>query len=183
RFGNPLDGDGDGTGGDDLVRSFSVVIPAGFVLESRSDDSIPAATPISLVEDPGGSGFWTSGIALGSIDPGNDNDYWSFNAQQNDRLIIDMESPSGMAPRFIVYNAAGQGLLDSSSWGYFGSPLKATNYVYAVPATGTYYVRALQYNNNSTGTYQFRLDLGRSVQLENYDVNFYDNDLNQALNY
>src|SRR5947207_6379135 len=84
--------------------------------EVEPNDTIAQATVLPLVEDPVGSGFLTSNIAVGSINPGNDNDYWSFNAQQNDRLIIDMESPSGMAPRFIVYNAAGQGLLDSSSW-------------------------------------------------------------------
>src|SRR5439155_7807297 len=65
RFGNPLDANGDGTGGDDLVRFFSVVLPAGYALESRSNDSIPAATPLPLVEDPAGSGLFTSSIAVG----------------------------------------------------------------------------------------------------------------------
>src|SRR5207244_3025301 len=81
RFGNSLDGNGDGTGGDDLVRSFGVVIPASQQLESRSNDSIPAATPLPISEDPAGSGFWTSSIALGVIDPAGDNDYWSFPAK------------------------------------------------------------------------------------------------------
>src|SRR5262249_39021041 len=144
RFGNPLDGNADGTGGDDLVRSFSVAIPQGQVLENRSNDNLASATPLPLTEDPASSGFLTSSVALGAIDPGNDNDSWSFSAQQNDRLIIDMESPaSDIVPRFIVYNAAGQPLLDSNSWGFFGGPRKATNSVYTIPAAGTYYVRAL----------------------------------------
>jgi hypothetical protein len=184
RFGNPLDGNGDGTGGDDLVRSFNVVIPQGQVLESRSNDSIPAATALSLFEDPAGSGFFTSAIAVGSIDPYNESDYWSFTAQQSDRLIIDSESRGGanFIPRFIVYNAAGTSLVDTGGGG-FGGPAKLTNEVYSIPATGTYYVRLLDQNQNEPGSYQFRVDLGRGVQLERYDYNFYNNDLSQAANY
>jgi hypothetical protein len=117
RFSNPLDGNADGTGGDDLVRFFSVVVPAGSVLESRSNDSIPAATALPLLEDPAGSGLWTSSIALGAIDPAGETDYWSFAAQQGDKLIIDIEATSGsFIPRFIVRNAANQSLVDSTSW-------------------------------------------------------------------
>src|SRR5205823_10535526 len=108
-----------------------------------------------------------------------------FLAQQGDQLIIDSESLGGSSfyPRFIVYNAAGQTLVDSSSWGAFGSPGKYTNFVYTIPAAGTYYVRLLDDNQNETGSYQFRVDLGRGIQLEPYDYNFYDNDLSQATNY
>ena len=168
RFGNPLDGDGDGTGGDDLVRTFAVAIPAGQVLESRSNDSIPAATPLPLAEDPAGSGFLTSLIAVGALDPANDNDYWSFAARQGDRLVVDAERTSGgISPRFYVYNAAGQILVNGDSYGSFGSPSKSTAAAYAIPADGTYYVR--MGNQGGTGSYQFRVDLGRSVQLEPYD--------------
>ena len=69
RFGNPLDGNADGTGGDNLVRLFSVVIPAGTVLENRSNDSIPTATPLPLLEDPAGSGLFTSSIGVGCHRP------------------------------------------------------------------------------------------------------------------
>ena len=168
RVGNPLDGDGDGAGGDDLVRTFAVAIPAGQVLESRSNDSIPAATPLPLAEDPAGSGFLTSLIAVGALDPANDNDYWSFAARQGDRLVVDAERTSGgISPRFYVYNAAGQILVNGDSYGSFGSPPKSTAAAYAIPADGTYYVR--MGNQGGTGSYQFRVDLGRSVQLEPYD--------------
>ena len=61
------------------------------MLENRSNDSIPTATPLPLLEDPAGSGLFTSSMALGAIDPAGESDYWSFPAQQGDRLIIDME--------------------------------------------------------------------------------------------
>ena len=57
RFGNPLDGDGDGTGGDDLVRTFSVAIPAGYVLESRSNDCDPGGDAAAAGGGPGGLGL------------------------------------------------------------------------------------------------------------------------------
>ena len=45
-------------------------------------------------------------------------------------------------------------------------------------------MRVLDYiDANETGSYQFRVDLGRGVQLEPYDCNFYNNDLSQAANY
>ena len=95
RFGNPLDGNSNGVGGDDLVLHFTVAIPTGQVLESRSNDSIPAATPLPLFEDPAGGGFLTSSVALGAIDPAGDSDYWSFDAKAGDRLAFDMERTSG----------------------------------------------------------------------------------------
>ena len=39
--GSPLDGNGDGTGGDDFIRTFSVVVPPGTVVESASNDTSP----------------------------------------------------------------------------------------------------------------------------------------------
>jgi hypothetical protein len=142
RFGNLLDGNSDTTGGDNFTRLFSVVIPAGTVLENRSNDSIPAATPLPMTEDPVGSGFFTSSIAIGALDPGGEVDYWSFPAQAGDKLIIDYERTSGnFGPRFIVFNAAGQALVDNASWGRgFGSPSKVTNSVFTIPSNGTYYV-------------------------------------------
>src|SRR5262249_5034086 len=144
------------------------------VTEVEPNNEIASATPLPLAEDPAGSGFFTSSTAVGAIDPSGESDYWSFPAQQGDRLVIDMEVTAGnITPQFVVYNAAGQTQVDSSSWGYFGGGTKATNAVFTVPATGTYYARALSYDGGTrTGSYRFRLDLGRSVQLEPYDFNF-----------
>ena len=53
-----------------------------------------------------------------------------------DRLVIDLEATAGsLIPRFVVSNAAGQTVLDSGTWNDFGTPWKATNSVYTVPAT------------------------------------------------
>ena len=41
-------GDGDGVGGEDFVRTFQVTLPAGYALESRSNNSIPAANPLAI---------------------------------------------------------------------------------------------------------------------------------------
>ncbi len=181
RLGNLLDGNADGTGGDDLTRLFSVAIPTETVLESRSNNSIPAATPLPLLEDPVGSGLWTSSIGWGVIDPAGESDYWSFSAQQGDQLVVTMESLGLPYPLFYVYNAAGQQLFNSSSWSSngFGSPAKATNAVYTLPATGTYYVQAMDYYGYA-GAYQLRVDLGRGVPLEPNDANFANNSLGGA---
>lgn len=92
RFGNPLDGNADGTGGDNLVRHFTVALAADVQLESRSNNGAAAATPLPLFEDPSGSGYFTSRVGLRTVDPGNDNDYWSFAAEQGDQLIVRGES-------------------------------------------------------------------------------------------
>src|SRR5262249_50712766 len=134
--------------------------------------------------DPPGSGLWTSSKAIGALDPGGEADYWSFPAQAGDRLIIDYERTSGnFNPRFQVLNAAGQGQVDSASWGGgFGNPSKITNSVLTIPASGTYYVWTRDYygDTNTLGSYQFRLDLGRGIQLEPYDFNFANNSTSTA---
>ena len=137
-------------------------------VEVEPNNELATATPLPLFTDPADSGFLTSAVASGALDPGNDNDYWSFAAQQGDRLVVDAERTSGnISPRFYVYNAAGQILVNGDSYGNFGSPSKSTAPAYTIPADGTYYVR--MGNQGGTGSYQFRVDLGRSVQLEPYD--------------
>lgn len=66
--GNPLDGNGDGTGGDDYIRTSSVSFPPDMVFEGGFNDTRIAATPIPLTEDPSGSGYLI-GRGLGSINP------------------------------------------------------------------------------------------------------------------
>ncbi|MFN0125949.1 MAG: LEPR-XLL domain-containing protein, partial [Verrucomicrobiales bacterium] len=55
--------------------------------EAEPNNELASATVLPLIEDPAGSGFWTSAVALGAIDPYQDNDYWSFSAQQGDQLV------------------------------------------------------------------------------------------------
>ncbi len=176
----------DPSSNDDHVAYDSIVFSAQ-QRETEPNTDLVTATALPLFEDPAGSGFFTSSIALGVIDPASESDYWSFAAQQGDKLIIDMTTVSGsLIPRFLVRNAAGSSLLDSTSWNDFGTPWKTTNQVYTIPVTGTYFVQTLHntnYGGNNTGSYQFRVDLGRGVQLEPYDFNFYNNTLSQAANY
>lgn len=44
--GNPLDGDGNGAGGDDYVRTFQVANAGGVVIEAEPNDSRGSATPL-----------------------------------------------------------------------------------------------------------------------------------------
>ena len=93
--GNPLDGNGDGTGGDAYVRTFYVDTPDGFVIENRGNDTQAEATPLTLTEDPLESGYLVA-HGLGSIDPANggygqewnESDYWSFEAQAGDKVAV-----------------------------------------------------------------------------------------------
>src|SRR5205085_236670 len=145
--------------------------------ESRSNDSIPTATALPMAEDPPGSGFWTSAIALGTIDPAGDNDYWSFAAKAGDKLSFDLEHTGGDGPQVIISNAAGGTIWASTSGGYswFGTPSKTTppREGLTIPADGTYYLRILNWPGyGGTWSYQARVDLGRGLQLEIGDWNF-----------
>ena len=153
------------------------------VQETESNDNLVSATALPFYEDPAGSGFLTSAIALGSIDPNNDTDYWSFDAQEGDRVGFDLERTSGgTGPRVIFYNAAAEIVADTyNSYSWFGTPSKTTLPTFSIPADGTYYVRILNWSGHSgTYTYEFRVDMGRDVQLEYYDYNFYNNDTGHA---
>ena len=48
RSGNSLDGDGNGIGGDDCLRTFDVALPPGFIFEGRSNDTQATATALSV---------------------------------------------------------------------------------------------------------------------------------------
>src|SRR5688572_29400949 len=88
------------------------------VSEVESNDFIASATPLPLTEDPAGSGFRTSAVAVGSVDPAADGDYWSFAPRAGDRMSFDLERTSGGdGQRFLVYNAAGQVILDTQAQG------------------------------------------------------------------
>ena len=145
--------------------------------EVEPNDTLAQATVLPFVEDPVGSGFFSSNTALGVIDPAGDNDYWSFDAKAGDRLAFELDRTSGgNGQRVIISDAAGGTIFDTTSGGYswFGSPPKTTPPPVTIPADGTYYARVLNWPGYSgVWTYQLRVDLGRAVQLEPYDWNFY----------
>ncbi len=168
-LGNLLDGDGDGVGGDAFTRIFEVDLPDGFVYEGRDNNGRSAATALSLVEDPVGSGYYL-GHGLGSIDPTSDEDWWSFETQAGDRVAVAVDTPeSGVRTVPYIYGESGGSL----SYDYRGDDGPGSDaYIshYVIPSDGTYYVRA-DYYGGSVGTYQLRVELARGIDLVS-DANY-----------
>ncbi|HMJ91433.1 MAG TPA: CARDB domain-containing protein, partial [Candidatus Acidoferrum sp.] len=158
---NPLDGNGDGTGGDPYTHTFDLRLPGGFVFETASNDSFAAATSLPLIEDPSGSGYLV-GHGFGSLDPAGDNDYWKFDVLAGDRISISVDVPNGgINPYLVLYNPGETYITED---GDSGPNQAAFLSRYTIPASGTYYARI--YPNSGIAEYQLRVDLARTVQLE-----------------
>ncbi len=162
--GNPLDGNGDGTGGDDYVQTFTVDLPDGYVYEGRQNDTVEDATPLPLTEDPSGSGL-SLGFGLGSQDPGGswaDPDYWSFAAEAGDRVAIAVDTPNSNVDAYVeLHNESGYLTYDYDS----GPGYDAYISHYEIPADGTYYV-LVENESSATGSYQLRVERARGIDLE-----------------
>ena len=188
--GNMLDGEfdgafpsGDSVEGGNFVATFQVADPDGVVIEAESNDTLAEATALTLTEDPADSGYLV-GRGFGWIDPAtygdywSDPDYWSFQALAGDIVSISVDTPdSGLDPYIELRNAA-DGVLrgdDNSGPGndaYIGH--------YAISTSGNYFVRVGKYRYSSTpGSYQLRVDVARSVQLES-DANFANDSISGA---
>jgi len=106
--GNPLDGDGNGVGGDDYVRTFTVTTPAGTVIESTYNDVIAYATPLDMLEDPAASGNF-QGLGLGTVNPVSgggpwtDPDFWRFDALAGDRVAVTLADRRAARPGDCYY--------------------------------------------------------------------------------
>jgi hypothetical protein len=171
RSGNPLDGNGDGTGGDAYTQVFDVALPAGLVFEGRNNDTQATATPLTLTEDPAGSGLLVGGRGIGSIDPLTDQDYWSFSALAGDIASISVDPTSGLFPVVELHDAAGNGLAsDGGYWGGGGPNGGAFISHYVIPTSGTYYARVCDSSYYSqrlpVGSYQMHVELARGIQQE-----------------
>ncbi|GAG99852.1 unnamed protein product, partial [marine sediment metagenome] len=123
RASNRIDGNGDETGGDALVRTFSLDLPAAFVLEGPGNNVIGGATPIPLTEDPVASGYLTA-FGLGSQDPviyknnWSDPDYWSFEVKAGDIVRVAIDTPnSGADPYVELRNASDQNVQSDDNGG------------------------------------------------------------------
>ncbi|MEQ9407652.1 MAG: pre-peptidase C-terminal domain-containing protein, partial [Fuerstiella sp.] len=167
---NQLDGDGDGSGGDSFVRTFTLALPAAFVLEGPDNNVIGNATPLSLTEDPELSGYFTA-FGLGSQDPANyadwwsDPDYWRFDAQAGDIVRVSIDTPNSSADPYVELRNASDGNLQSDNDGGPGTDVLTNGYT--VPSDGTYYLRVGKYYYSTVvGSYQLRLDLARGQNLE-----------------
>ncbi|HUU82658.1 MAG TPA: PPC domain-containing protein [Phycisphaerae bacterium] len=175
--GNSLDGDGDGTGGDDFIREFSIAISPGTVIASSSNDTLATATALSLTEDPAGGGYFM-GRGLGTIRPAisgdtwSDPDYWRFSALAGDLVTISVDTPdSDLNPYVELRNSADGTLASDHNSGPDGDALINR---YAITSSGTYVVRVGKYQNSSTpGAYELRVDLvhGNQPTLES-DANY-----------
>ena len=166
RSGNPLDGDGNGMGGDAYQHVFDVAIPSGMTFEGGNNDIRGTATPLPLAEDPAGSGNFI-GRGLGSIQPSSDLDWWSFEALAGDVISVSVDTPdSDMNPYLELYNAgAGRLVYDHDSGPFYDAFISG----YAIAGSGTYYARVSR--ASATGSYELRVDLARGIDLES-DANY-----------
>ncbi len=137
RAGNELDGNADGIEGDPYVRSFTLDLPADFVLEGPDNDEISGATALPLTEDPTGL---LLGFGLGSIDPSGDGDGWSFEGEAGDRVGIAGDTPnSGLRTWVGLYNSSGTRLTADASSGPDNDGY-ISDYTLPSDPTDTYYV-------------------------------------------
>jgi len=175
RAGNRLDGNADGTGGDAYRQTFTLDLPAQFVLESPDNNDRASATPLPLNEDPSASGFHI-GLGLGSIDPATDEDWWSLDLLAGDRLAMAADTPhSGLNPALYLYDASG-GYITSNA--YSGPDHDAYISHYVTASAGTYYVQVTYYGG-SLGAYQLRVETARGIDLES-DLEYHNDSIANA---
>ncbi|MFN3168758.1 MAG: CARDB domain-containing protein [Phycisphaeraceae bacterium] len=179
--GNPLDGDNDGLAGGDFVRSFTVdAVPEGVVFEGSSNDSFDTATALALTADANGTGWLRSDVGYGSIDPNNDQDWWSFQAQAGDTADLWSQRLSGLEPYITLYrlNNTGDGVVQLASDANDGPG--STDYIsgYVLPQTTTYYVQVRNWSGSTPGGYDVRVHLNRdhAVETDSSDNNSNSND-------
>jgi hypothetical protein len=158
--GNPLDGNGDGTGGDPYVRHFNISLPTGFVFEDALNDSIAEATPLPFTEDPAGSGYLVARGA-GSIDPAGDEDFWQISAVAGDRISIALDARGAFNPYVELYTRAGGNIANDDNGGPSNDAFVSR---FTIPTTTNYFVRVVSFGG--IGNYVLRVDRTATLQLE-----------------
>lgn len=166
RAGNSLDGNGDGTAGDDFTRSFAVASPAtGFQFEGRDNDLAETATPLTLVQDAQHDVFYTADLyGSGSIDPSGDSDYWQFDAQAGDRVLVYTKAESDGADTITTLTGPMGNELTSDADSGAGDDDLVGNY--EIPDDGVYFVRVAGNSNSPRGDYELYVHMARSAQME-----------------
>ena len=106
KVGNPLDGDGDGTGGDAYRRVFEIALDPAAIFEGRYNNDIAHATALALVDEPGVAGL-SFGRGIGTHDPAGDWDYYSFEAAAGERVSIALRDGGYGYSSIYLFNAAG----------------------------------------------------------------------------
>ena len=146
-----------------FVRDFTIANPMIGAIESPSNDSIPEATSLPVVETPVGSGFSTA-FGIGEFSITSDVDYWRFDAEAGDVLTIRIECEArGVYPYLYVQNASGGNVFTTS--GGVEGVAQLQNVTITTP--GTYYVRV--WSNNNRSRYWLRFDQARGLQTETED--------------
>ncbi|MHC4996649.1 MAG: hypothetical protein ACYTGQ_16520, partial [Planctomycetota bacterium] len=147
-------------------------------LEQRlflSGNTFGTATPLTLIEDPSGSGYHlTHGIDEISI--AGETDYWSFEALAGDVITMTADTPTGSLNSVIeLLNAAGGVLTFNHD---SGPDQDAMINHYTIASSGTYYSR-ITGASNTIGAYDMRIDLARGTNLES-DSNYSNDTINTA---
>ena len=139
--GNALDGNSDGAGGDVYSRSFTIDLPDGKTFEGENNNTLAQATPLSLTEDPSGSGF-ALGRGLGRQDRAvygdyySDADYWRIELQAGDVISVGVDTPgSDVYPYVELLNGSGEYITGDQDGGP-GNDAFISHYV--VPVSGSY---------------------------------------------
>ncbi|NQT19808.1 MAG: pre-peptidase C-terminal domain-containing protein, partial [Planctomycetes bacterium] len=171
--GNTMDQDTSGTGGENPAdvydASFTLAIPAE---EVELNDARVTANMLPLAEDPTDSGF-IMGLAIGTIDPANANDwwsdpdYWGFVALGGDVVTLTVNAPHSDLNPYVELRDGSDTHLTSDDGGGPGSRDSLTP-TYTIPTSGIYYVRIGKYYYSAVpGLYELRVDIARGIQLEN----------------
>ncbi len=145
-------------------RQFTVMQVPGFATEKEPNDTRETATPLVMTSTQGG--LWSGG-GRGYLRDGNDWDYWSFEAEPGDVVVLSAETPGHLANSGLYYqmlnpeggqllllNAENNGLLQTA-------PLTLTT-------AGVYTVRITQWHGYY-GEHRIRVSLyraGLAVELE-----------------
>jgi hypothetical protein len=144
------------------VQYFTVTNLAGYVVESRTNDTAASAMPLAWTQDP--AGLKTVAVR-GDLRNSADNDWYSFEASAGDVLNLAVfipGMPGGSQLHYQVYGPDGSRILDYYP-SYYGdgeaSPL-------TLASTGVYKLM-VSYNYNYFKEYRVRLTLATPpVQME-----------------
>ena len=160
RSGNPLDGDGNGVGGDSYLQFFRVSYSRTYIFEGEPY----ANTTLPLMEDPAGSGLWLA-RGLGGFS-GELQDIWQVDLKAGDWLTVAFDVTSGeywRHPDLFVGNDAGD-YWPTSGAGEGSARLSHVQ----IPSDGTYYVGVLYWTDSAAG-YELNLTVARDIQQEAED--------------
>ncbi len=155
--GNKLDGDGNGSAGGNYAGEFEVVLPVGYVFEGRDNGSQDKATALVMVEGP--SGYWV-GHGIGSMDPREDNDWWSFEGKKGDRIAVGVDDRGSYNGYFYIFYPDGRQWDGEND----GGPYSSDYQTYTLPEDGKYAIRVKEYDR--VGNYEIRVEQARGIDLE-----------------